>query len=237
MIFDRNALESGASAIGLPLSEKQVDAFSRYAALLEEWNTRINLTRIPADQVVPLQFLDSLLLHKAYPLSAVRTVIDVGTGAGFPGIPIAIAFPHIEVLLIDSTRKKIDFIYTSIRSIGINNAEVRHTRAEDLAHLPEFRERFDCATARAVASLDVLMEWLLPFVRVGGAAVALKGDSVEGELTHGREAGLLLGGELQPLIEATIPGTDIARRFVVASKRTTSPAKYPRPATQARKKR
>ncbi|MFM1847533.1 MAG: ribosomal small subunit methyltransferase, partial [Pseudomonadota bacterium] len=166
----------------------------------------------------------------------VRSLIDVGTGAGFPGIPVAIAFPEIEVTVIDSTRKKIDFIRTAVREIGLTNVKALHLRAEDGARDPALRESFDLATARAVAALDLLLEWLLPFVRVGGAAVALKGDSVDEELPAAKDIAPKLGGALLAPERFNIPMSAIERSFVVARKDSRCSATYPRPATQARKR-
>ena len=235
--FDRLALHSGAASIGLPLSDEQLERFERFEGLLAEWNEKINLTRIPRSDVVPLQFLDSLLLHRAFPLQNVRTLIDVGTGPGFPGLPLAIAFPEIAVTLLDSTRKKLDFIAVVIRELGLKNAVVRHARAEDAARDPELRERFDCATARAVAALDILAEWLLPFVKVGGTAVALKGDNIDLELPAGRSAADLVGGALRGVEALSLPGTAITRTFAVLEKRRPTPQEFPRPATRAKKRR
>jgi len=235
--IETTRLQSGAAQLGLLLSPEQLERFDRYAELLNLWNERINLTRIPADKVVELQFLDSLLLHSAYPLTAVRSVIDVGTGAGFPGIPIAIAFPDTEVTLIDSTGKKIEFIRLAANELGLKNVTLHHIRAEDGARNPELRESFDLATARAVASLDLLLEWLLPFVKVGGAAVALKGDNIDSEIPDGREAARDLGGELALPKTHLIPHTEILRTFAVVRKVAPTPSRYPRPATQAKRKR
>lgn len=235
--FDRDGLARGATELGLGLTDAQIDRFARYATLLEEWNERINLTRIPFSEVVPLQFLDSLTVHRVTPLESMRTLIDVGTGAGFPGMPLAIAAPDLAVTLLDSTRKKLDFLAAVVADLGLKNVTIRHARAEDAARDTTLRERFDCATARAVAPLEVLAEWLLPFVRIGGTAVALKSESIDPELDQARPAIGEVGGSPPRICPLLLPGTAITRAIVVIEKRRPTPGAFPHPATKARRRR
>jgi 16S rRNA (guanine527-N7)-methyltransferase len=222
-------LSSGAAALGIALSERQLGQFNEFACLLEEWNNKMNLTRVAADKIVSLHFLDSLALSKAVELTTGASLIDVGTGAGFPGIPIAVAFPQIKVTLLDSTRKKLNFVDEVCQRLGLINASIVNARAEDAAMAGgTLRDAFDVATARAVAPMEVLVEWLLPFVRIGGTIVAMKSDKVEDELAGAEEIISRLGGGEAVVRSVHIPGTEIQRKMVVIEKVKATPNKYPR---------
>jgi 16S rRNA (guanine527-N7)-methyltransferase len=219
----REQLERGAEALGITLSSEQLDQFAAFKILIEEAGRTMNLTRIKAQEIVPLQYLDSLLL-----LATVRPVpgsklLDVGTGAGFPGLPLAIALPSLHCTLIDATRKKADFARAAAATLGLPNVTVIWARAEDLSRLPQHRHRYDIATARAVARLDVLAGWLLPFVRPGGCAIALKSRHMDTELDAARASIAAAGGRIESTIEPTIPCTDIVRKLVILRHRTPSP--------------
>lgn len=229
-------LITGARELGVMLTEGQGAQFSRYASLLAEWNEKINLTRVPHAEIVPLHFLDSLTVASVVNLQRGSELIDVGTGAGFPGVPLKIAFPNLSVTLMDSTRKKLDFLRVVIDDLGLKGIDVMHLRAEDAGHDAKLRGHFTHATARAVAQASVLFELMLPLVKVGGEVVLLKSAQIDDELEASRGALSLLGGRLEKVQDITIPGTEIPRTIVVASKIKETNEKYPRHSGQIKAK-
>lgn len=173
--------------------------------------------------MTPLHFLDSLLLLAATPIQPGWRVLDVGTGAGFPGLPLAIALPSVECTLIDSTRKKADFVRSTAEALGLENVCTLWGRAEELAASAKHRGRYDLVTARAVAKLDVLAGWLLPFVRPGGIAVACKSRHADAEIAEASRAIEAAGGRVEAIQELTIPETDVMRRLVIIRKAVGRP--------------
>ena len=220
----RATLEQGLPALGLgPELIEPLEAFSR---MLLEKNQVMNLTAItdPRDVAV-LHLLDSLALTGLVGLED-RTVVDVGTGAGFPGVPLAIARPSARVTLLDSLGKRVDFLRESCRTLGLDNVECVHGRAEEFAG--ERRETFDLAVSRAVAALPVLCELCLPLVKVGGAFWAMKSVDTEEEISASRTAVKVLGGRIQAVSDYTIPTTEVVHRVVCIQKTAPTPKKYPR---------
>lgn len=212
---------------GISLSENELSLFDIYAAELVEWNEKINLTAITApDDIVIKHFLDSLLLLKHVSLPENAKMIDVGTGAGFPSLPCKIARPDISLTMLDSLNKRINFL-TELSSKLRLSCECLHGRAEEVGVKPDYREKYDIATARAVAHLRELSEFCLPFVKVGGYFVSLKGPEMETELNEAKPAIKLLGGEIQSVIEYTLPD-ESNRTIVIIEKISQTPPKYPR---------
>lgn len=221
-------LREGAAAMGLQLSETQAERFAAYHAMLAEANGRMNLTRVPDDprEAADRNYLDSVaVLAEGFP--AIETAVDVGSGAGFPGIPLAIMLPGVRFALIDALGKRVDFLRAVIERLGLN-AEALHLRAEDAARRPGLRERFDLAVARAVAPMNVLCEYLLPLAKVGGYALALKGPGLDGELAEAESAIGVLGGRLDRVQPLAIPGRDWGHRAAWIAKERPTPDKYPR---------
>jgi len=224
-----------AREMGVNLTIEQAEKMVRYHEMLVSANKQMNLTRVPDDihEAADRNYLDSLNAVKY--LNGVQTLIDVGTGAGLPGIPIAIACPHIKVTLLDALQKRVGFLQSVIDELGLN-AEAVHGRAEDAAKKPEFRDAFDVATARAVAEMNVLSEWLLPFVKPEGRMLALKGPGAEEELARAENALKQLNGELVSVHPAPVPGRDWDHKIVEIKKTAPTPERFPRRAGVAEKK-
>ena len=223
--------EEKLSQIGITLSDKQKEQFDKFYELLVEWNKVINLTGITEyEEVNEKHFVDSLSIVKVIDMNTVETVIDIGTGAGFPGIPLKIAFPHIKVVLLDSLNKRINFLNTVIKELGLENIETIHGRAEDFAKQPEYREQFDLCVSRAVANLATLSEYCIPYVKKDGMFVPYKSGEIDEEVEQSKKAIHVLGGKLDKVIKFQLPGTEIGRSFVKISKVQNTAKKYPRKA-------
>lgn len=223
--------EEKLSSIGITLDEKQKQQFYDFYETLVEWNKIMNLTGITEyEEVNEKHFVDSLSITKAIDLEKVESVIDVGTGAGFPGIPLKIAFPHLKVVLLDSLNKRIKFLDTVIEKLNLENIRTIHGRAEDYAKQSEYREQFDLCVSRAVANLSTLSEYCLPYVKVGGIFIPYKSGEIDEEVTVSKKAIHILGGKLQDVIKFQLPGTEIGRSFVKIGKMQNTSKKYPRKA-------
>ncbi len=224
-------MAKSAEEVGLQLSKQQYEKFIIYMKLLQEWNEKINLTAIVNDEdVIKKHFIDSIKAFKRNEFKTAGNLIDVGTGAGFPGIPIAIMKDDIKVTLLDSLNKRINFLNTVINKIGISNVTTIHSRAEDGARDGKLRERFDIATSRAVANMSVLSELCLPYVKNGGSFIALKGPSVDQEIEESINAISILGGKLIEVCEVNIEGTELKHNLVVVKKVKECAKIYPRKA-------
>ena len=219
------------AAAGMPLYEQQYCQLQAYLKTLAETNEKMNLTAItePAE-VWAKHFLDSaaLLCHAKLPTGA--SCIDVGTGAGFPAMVLAVLRPDVQFTLLDSLQKRVRFLEQTAQLLGLGNVRCIHARAEEAARQPELREQFDFATARAVAALPVLAEYLLPYVKVGGKAVCWKGPAVQDELGAGKKAAFLLGGKLAEPIPVAIPGQEWQHLLLPIAKQTKTARQYPRKA-------
>ena len=230
-------MKEASLEVGLDLTEKQYNQFITYMKLLQEWNEKINLTAITEDEeVIKKHFIDCIKAFKSNAVKNAKSAIDVGTGAGFPGLPIAIMNPDINVTLLDSLNKRINFLNTVIAQLGLKNVTTIHSRAEDGARKPELREKFDVATSRAVANMAVLSEFCMPYVKKDGYFVALKGPAIDEELENGSNAIKILGGELQGIIEISIEETDLKHNIVEVKKVKNCPKTYPRKAGTVNKK-
>ncbi|MDR3597152.1 16S rRNA (guanine(527)-N(7))-methyltransferase RsmG [Clostridium sp.] len=217
--------------VGLQLSREQYDKFIDYMKLLQEWNEKINLTAIVEDEeVIKKHFIDSIKSFKRDELKNANTLIDVGTGAGFPGLPISIMKEDIKVTLLDSLNKRVNFLNTVINKLGLSNVTTIHSRAEDGARDKRLREKFDIATSRAVANMSVLTELCLPYVKIGGSFIALKGPSVDQEINESLNAIKILGGELINICEVNIEETELRHNLVVVKKIKECSKVYPRKA-------
>lgn len=215
---------------GIQLSMHQQQQFDQYYQLLIEWNQKMNLTAITErDQVELKHFYDSLTAGLYFPFST-QKLVDIGAGAGFPSIPLKIAFPQLECVLVDSLQKRLNFLQEVIQTLGLEGITLIHGRAEDLGHEPHLREQFDLAVARAVARFPVLLEYSLPFVKVNGYFVALKGSDGVQEASEGKQALTLLGGQMEKIESFKLPVEDAARTIIVTKKIAKTPKKYPRSA-------
>lgn len=232
----RELLRQGAKELDINLSEEQVNQLMQYKALLQEWNQKMNLTAITEDkEVITKHFLDCMTINKAIAMSEQNDLIDIGTGAGFPGLVIKIVFPHLKVTLVDALKKRLVFLETVINELGLKEIECIHGRAEDLGKNKDFREGFDICASRAVANLAVLSEYTLPFVKVGGYLIALKGQRLDEELEQGRKAIHLLGGELEEVVHTGVPFTSLNHKIAKIKKIKTTSKKYPRKAGEPTK--
>lgn len=230
-------MTAAAKDVGIELTTEQYEKFIKYMRLVQEWNEKINLTAITEDnEFVKKHFIDCIKAFKSDAIKNAGTLIDVGTGAGFPGLPIAILSPDTKITLLDSLNKRINFLNLVVRELGLKNVTTIHSRAEDGARNTELREKFDVSTSRAVANMAVLSEFCMPFVRKGGHFVALKGPSIEEELENGNNAIKILGGELKNIIKVNVEGTDLNHNIVEVLKVNKCPKTYPRKAGTINKK-
>lgn len=214
---------------GQTLTEAQMQAASQYADLLQEWNQKINLTRITTPEDIRIKhFLDSLSCQIAMRGSPVDTVIDVGTGGGFPGLALRLLYPEMRLTLVESIAKKTNFLSLVVQELGLDHVQIVTSRAEDVGQDPAHREQYAWAVARAVANLPVLAEYLLPLVRVGGFMLAQKGATAPEELEAAAPALEILGGKFKELIPISLPDVEGDRYLVVVEKAASTPQKYPR---------
>jgi 16S rRNA (guanine527-N7)-methyltransferase len=219
---EKSSFEEGLASLGIAATEQQITALLSYCNLLEETNRSFNLTRIPRPDYVPLHLLDSLTCLPLIGNRAVQRIIDVGTGAGFPAVPLAALLPEIPVVALDATLKKVRWVEQSAHAVGITNIKGIHARAEALARTAEHGERYDVVVSRAVAPLVKLTELVLPLVAPGGTVLAMKGQGFEAELELARTGLEKLGGTLHRVHEIVLPGTDIHRFILVIEKTTRS---------------
>ena len=223
--------ETKLAQLDITLTDEMKEQFDKYYELLVEWNKVMNLTGITEyEEVNEKHFVDSLSLVKTLDLNKVESMIDVGTGAGFPGIPLKIAFPHLKVTLLDSLNKRIKFLDTVIEELGLEDITTIHGRAEEFAKKAEHREQYDLCVSRAVANLSSLSEYCLPYVKVDGNFVSYKSGEIDEEVEKSKKAVSILGGKVEKIEKFELPGTDIKRSFVKIKKIKATAKKYPRKA-------
>ncbi|MEG1514785.1 MAG: 16S rRNA (guanine(527)-N(7))-methyltransferase RsmG [Clostridia bacterium] len=224
-------MQNGSKNMSIVLDDEMCNKFERYHEMLVSAGKVMNLTRVPDD---PLEAVDRNYLDSLTPLAVpglmqgARTLVDVGSGAGFPGIPLAIALPQLRVTMVDALSKRVGFLQSVIDALGLLNATAVHARLEDAARMPMLRGQFDLATARAVADTAVLCEWALPFLRVGGQLIAYKGPAIDEELPRAAQALATLGGEVQRVVSAPLPGRDWDHRLLIVQKIAPTSKRFPR---------
>lgn len=224
-------MEEGFKQLKLPYTEEIENKFILYRDLLKEWNQKINITSIEDNEEIYLKhFLDSVLLLNKENINECKKIIDVGTGGGFPGLPLKIINENYELTLLDSLRKRIDFLKETVHALKLRNVKLIHGRAEDFGQNADYREKYDICVSRAVAPLNVLSEYCIPFVKVGGYFAAYKSDNISEEITNSDTAIKKLGGKLLKVEELCLPGTNIVRKIVIIEKINQTNAKYPRKA-------
>ena len=224
-------LEIKLKELNIQINEIQKKQFDTFYSMLVEWNKVMNLTGITEyEAVIEKHFVDSLSIVNIFDLSEINTVIDVGTGAGFPGIPLKIAFPHLKITLLDSLNKRINFLDSVIDELKLDGIYTIHGRAEDFAKKDDYRERYDLCVSRAVANLSTLSEYCLPYIRVGGMFISYKSGDVDDEVLESKKAISILGGKLDNVVKFQLPGTDINRSFIKIEKIKNTGKKSPRKA-------
>ena len=224
-------LSRGAGELGIVLDSGQLDLFVAYTGLLLEWNRKFNLTRIlDPKEIAVKHYLDSLALTAVTEVPDGSWLIDIGTGAGFPAIPLKIVIRGLRITLVDSTKKKLAFLETVVKELGLVGVEIVHGRAEDLGHDKRFREQYDFSVSRAVGRLGILAELCIPFCRVGGVFAAYKGPRASAEVDEAESALQLLGGKLEAVHRLTLPFSDQERLLILVRKFRPTPAEYPRQA-------
>lgn len=217
--------------ISVELTDKQVSQFIKFYEMLVEWNKVMNLTGITEyDEVVMKHFVDSLSIVKVNGFDNVTSIIDVGTGAGFPGIPLKIVFPEIKITLLDSLNKRIRFLNAVIDELELENIETIHGRAEDFSKKEDYREQYDLCVSRAVANLATLSEYCLPYVKEDGYFLPYKSGDIKEEAANSKKAVKILGGSIEDIISFEIPDTDMARTILKIHKTKATPKRFPRKA-------
>ena len=223
----REELEKYLDVLNIELKEEQIKQFYDYMNLLIEWNKKINLTAITEPKEIILKhFVDSLTISKY--INKKSKLIDVGTGAGFPGIPLKILRQDIDIILVDSLNKRIKFLDEVIEKLSLDNIKAFHGRAEEVGRNKEYREKFDYATSRAVAHTATLSEYLIPLIKTNGKCIYMKGPDIDQELEEGKKAICVLGGKILNKEEFTLPHSDIERTIIIIEKNKNTPEKYPR---------
>lgn len=231
--YDITCFEKDILSFGIKIETFQIDQFLKYYDVLIEWNSFMNLTAITDfESVLKKHFIDSLSIIKAIPdISQISySLIDVGTGAGFPGIPLKIAFPNLNIVLLDSLQKRVQFLNEVISTLNLYDIKAVHGRAEDFAKPGQMREDFDLCVSRAVANLSTLSEYCLPFVKKNGLFVSYKSEKITEEFEKAKSAIKLLGGKYENQVEFFLPGSDIYRNLFLIRKEKSTPVKYPRKA-------
>lgn len=224
-------IKDAFSKLNVSLSDEQIHKFIRYYQILVIWNEKMNLTAITEfDEVLLKHFVDSAALGSVFDISQIKNIIDVGTGAGFPGIPLKILYPDLEMVLLDSLNKRIRFLETVIDELKLDHIIAVHGRAEDMGHRTEYREKFDVCVSRAVANLSVLSEYCVPFIKVGGTFISYKSGNVEEEVTQSQNAWKLLHCDQVKIQKMILPDSDLSRSFVMITKTAKLDKKYPRKA-------
>lgn len=230
-LYDTSQFQKDLKSFSLELTDYQINQFIKYYNNLVKWNSFINLTGIiEYEEVMKKHFIDSLSLVKIYDTSSSCNVIDVGTGAGFPGLALKIAFPQMRITLLDSLNKRIQFLNAVIEDLKLQGVTAVHGRAEDFARQTQYREQFDLCVSRAVANLSSLAEYCLPFVKTGGCFIAYKSEKVSDELAASENAVSILGGKIERIEEFTLPYSDIFRSLLYIRKVQNTSKKYPRKA-------
>lgn len=226
-----NRLNELLSPLNIELSTKQLDQFQKYYEILIEWNKVMNLTGITEfDDVLRKHFVDSLSIIRVLDFQNINSVIDIGTGAGFPGIPLKIAFPHLDIVLLDSLNKRLKFLNHVIDELDLIDIRTIHGRAEDFAKQKDYREKFDLCVSRAVANLSTLSEYCIPYVKINGMFVSYKSGDIDDELISCLNAVKILGGNIINVDKFELSGSDDGRSFVCIKKIKSTPKKYPRKA-------
>ncbi|MEW8973881.1 MAG: 16S rRNA (guanine(527)-N(7))-methyltransferase RsmG [Tissierellaceae bacterium] len=226
----------GSQELGIDLSDRDIERFKRYKELLKEWNTKINITAITDDVEIDIKhFLDSLTPYITNMFNGSKKIIDIGTGGGFPGMPLKIVNEELNITLLDSLNKRINFLNEVISSLELEGIEAIHGRAEELGRTKEYREVYDICISRAVASLETLCEYCMPFVKVGGYFISMKGPDIQEELENSQNAIKTLGGKLIEKKIIKIPESDIEHSLLIIEKISKTPTKYPRGGGKPRK--
>lgn len=231
MEYKLELLEQGCKDFGIELTQLQKEQFVRYYELLMEWNQVMNLTAITEfEEVLVKHFVDSLAVSGVMNVDNITRVIDIGTGAGFPGIPLKIVYPHLEITLLDSLKKRIGFLNEIVDNLGLKMVETIHGRAEEYAKQKEYRETYDLCVSRAVANLSTLSEYCLPYVKVQGYFVPYKSGKIQEELQESEKALKILGGHLEHVHKFQLGDAEMGRSLVMIKKEKSTPKKYPRKA-------